>query len=55
MPKSISTTPKVCGICDLPRQQCRAHKRTSIKWCPPAAAEGALTHTDWARMGWKAF
>ena len=26
-----------------------------IKWCPPASAEGALTHTDWARMGWHTF
>jgi hypothetical protein len=55
MPKSTSKTPEVCCICDLPRQQCLGHKRVPIKWCPPAAAEGALTHTDWARIGWKAF
>ena len=55
MPKSTSKTPEVCCICDLPWQQCLGHKRVPIKWCPPAAAEGALTHTDWARIGWKAF
>ena len=53
MPKS--TTHEVCCTCDLPRQQCLGHERTSITWCPPATAEGALTHTDWARIGWKAF
>ena len=28
-------------------------ERTAVQWCPPAMAEGALTHTDWTRFGWK--
>lgn len=27
-------------------------ERTPVQWCRPAAAEGALTHTDWIRLGW---
>ena len=26
-----------------------------IKWCPPASAANALTHNDWARLGWTAY
>jgi hypothetical protein len=55
MAKSKSKKAEVCTICHLPRQQCLGHKRVPIEWCRPAAAEGALTHTDWARIGWKAF
>jgi len=31
------------------------HVVPPIEWCPPAAAEGALTHADWARLGWRLF
>jgi len=49
------SNPEVCRICDLPKQQCLGHRPAPIRWCPPGNAEGALTHTDWARISWKAF
>ena len=55
MPTPKSNRREVCCICNRPRQQCLGHKRVPIEWCPPATAEGALTHSDWARIGWKAF
>lgn len=55
MPGCESEKPEVCRICDLSRQQGLGHKQIPIEWCPPAAAEGALTHTDGARIGWKVF
>ena len=55
MPKHKSNRRDVCCICDQPQPQCLGHKRVPIEWCPPANAEGALTHSDWARIGWKAF
>ena len=33
----------------------RGHPVPPIEWCPPAAAEGALTHADWTRLGWRLF
>jgi hypothetical protein len=54
MPKVKSQSREVCRVCDLPWQQCPRHRRVPIQWCPPAVANGALTHTDWARIGWKA-
>jgi hypothetical protein len=48
--------PEVCRICDPAQQQCPGHEpAVPILWCPPANAENALTHTDWARLGWRAF
>jgi hypothetical protein len=53
MSRSTFKKTEVCGICHLPRQQCPGHRPKPIEWCPPAAAEGALTHADWARLGWR--
>lgn len=47
------SSPVICKTCDLPQQQCLDHKPPAIRWCPPGNAENALTHTDWARVGWK--
>ena len=49
------STPDVCKICDRSQKQCPGHKPAPIRWCPPANARGALTHSDWARVGWKLF
>ena len=44
---------EACRICDRPQQQCPGHEPAPIRWCPPANAENAVTHTDWARVDWK--
>jgi hypothetical protein len=37
------------------RSRSRGHRVQPIEWYPPAAAEGSLTHSDWAKLGWRLF
>jgi hypothetical protein len=37
------------------RSGSRGHRVQPIEWYPPAAAEGSLTHSDWAKLGWRLF
>ena len=50
---SASRKPKTRNADNQPRSLGR--RGAAIEWCPPATAEGALTHTDWARFGWRQF
>jgi hypothetical protein len=53
MSRLTARKPKTLNTRD--RSEPRPRRLPPIDWCPSATAEGALTHTDWARLGWRLF